>query len=324
MKTDAVVITAPGGPETLELGTTEVPEPGPEEVRVAVTAAGLNRADCLQRRGVYPAPPGVPADVPGLEYAGVVEKVGVRAGLAVGDRVMGIVAGGGMAKHLNVHARETMPVPAGLSLEQAAAIPEVFLTAYDALVQGGIRPGSHVLIHAAGSGVGTAAIQLVKALGAVSIGTSRTPEKLERCKELGLHHTVLVGEEGFADAVKALGGADLVLDTIGAKYLKDNIRSLRKQGTIVTVGLLGGVKAELNLGALLAKRGHIIGSVLRSRPIEEKIELAQRFGREMLPFFEREALRPIVDSVLPMAEIAEAHQRMEASETFGKIVMKWS
>lgn len=326
MNARAVRIREAGGPEVLELGEITIRSPGPHEVRVAVRAAGLNRADCLQRRGVYPAPKGTVPDVPGLEYAGEVEACGdAVTELEVGQRVMGIVAGGGMATHLVVHARECVPVPKSMSFEDAAAIPEAFFTAYDALVlQGGMVSGDHVVIHAAGSGVGTAAIQIARALGGRTIGTSRTAGKLARCTKLGLDHELLVTEGTFAKQVREFGGADLILDTIGAKYLSENLASLRMGGRIVVIGLLGGIKGELNLGQLLGKRATIHGSVLRSRPLEDKIALAQLFTKRVLPLFERGALRPVIDSVMNMDEVQAAHERMEAGKTFGKIVLHWS
>ena len=327
MKARAVTITGAGGVDCLSLGDIDVRDPGPGEIRVAVAAAGLNRADVLQRKGFYPAPPGAPADIPGLEYAGTVEAVGPEAGAwAVGDRVMGIVAGGGMATHLVVHAREALPVPEGLDLDQAAAIPEVFLTAYDALRQADLRPGETLLIHSAGSGVGTAAIQLAALWGVRTVGTSRTPDKLARCQALGLDHAVVPEGGAFAKAIRAqLGGrgADVILDTIGGAYLAENVATLATQGRLVIIGLLGGATAPLPLGLLLARRARVMGTVLRSRPLEEKAALAQEVTRTVLGAFAAGRLRPVVDTVLPMAEVRAAHARMEANETFGKIVLRW-
>jgi putative PIG3 family NAD(P)H quinone oxidoreductase len=297
----AIRIREPGGPEVLEVGEIELPNPGPSQVMVEVAAAGLNRADCLQRRGFYPAPPGVPADVPGLEFAGVVELVG--DGISAwkpGDRVMGIVGGGSMATRVVTEGAQLMPVPKDLSLEEAAAVPEVFLTAYDAIVlQGGLQAGQTVLLHAVASGVGTAAIQIASALA----------HKLPRCTELGLTHAVLVEEGQFADTVLAAvpEGANVVLDTIGAAYLSQNVKVIAKKGRIIVIGLMGGVKAELALGALLAKRASIHGSVLRSR--------SARFATG--------ELKPIIDDVLPMTDVQPAHQRMDANQTFGKLVLRW-
>lgn len=320
-----VRIRESGGPEVLELGTLQVRDPGPGEVRVAVEAAGLNRADTLQRRGFYPAPKGFPADVPGLELAGRVEALGEGvSGFAVGDPVMAITGGGGMATHAVVHSRELLPVPGGLELEQAAAIPEVFLTAFDALfAQGDLRMGETVVLHAVASGVGTAALQLATNAGARVVGTSRSAAKLERCAELGLEHPIDTSDGSFADGVQQLGGADLIIDTIGAKYLGENLKALALRGRIVVLGLMGGVKGEMPLGLLLKKRARITGSTLRARPLEEKATLAQRFIREVLPHFAEGRLKPVVDAVLPMSEVGEAHARMERNETFGKLVLRW-
>ncbi|MBO6933719.1 MAG: NAD(P)H-quinone oxidoreductase [Deltaproteobacteria bacterium] len=320
-----VRIRESGGPEVLELSTTEVRDPGPGEVRVAVAAAGLNRADTLQRRGFYPAPKGFPDDIPGLELAGTVESLGEGvSGFAVGDPVMAIIGGGGMATHAVVHSRELLPVPTGLSLEEAAAIPEVFLTAFDALfAQGDLRMGETVVLHAVASGVGTAALQLAANAGARVIGTSRSADKLERCKELGLAHAVDTSDGTFADPVQQLGGADLIVDTIGAKYLAENLKALALRGRVVVLGLMGGVKGEMPLGLLLGKRARITGSTLRARPLEEKAALAQRFIREALPHFADGRLKPVIDAILPMSEVGEAHARMERNETFGKLVLSW-
>jgi NADPH2:quinone reductase len=327
LKAKAIRIREPGGPDVLEVGEIELAAPSASQVVVEVAAAGLNRADCLQRRGFYPAPSGVPADVPGLEFAGVVESVGDSAiAWKPGDRVMGIVGGGSMATRVITEAAELMAVPEALSLEEAAGVPEVFLTAYDAIVlQGGLQSGGFVLFHAVASGVGTAGIQLASVIGAISIGTSRTADKLPRCTEIGLDHAILVEDGNFADAVLAAApkGVDVILDTIGAAYLGQNVKSIAKKGRIIVIGLMGGVKGELPLGALLAKRASIQGSVLRSRSPEEKTELTESFTKAMLPHFTTGALKPIIDDVLPMSEIQTAHRRMDKNETFGKIVLHW-
>ena len=323
----AIRIREPGGPEVLEVGEIELASPGPTQVLVEVAAAGLNRADCLQRRGFYPAPPGVPADVPGLEIAGVIESVGDSVTTwKPGDRVMGIVAGGGMATRALTEAAELMPIPDAFSLAEAAAVPEVFLTAYDAIVlQGGLARGQTVLLHAVASGVGTAAIQLASVIGANSVGTSRTADKLARCVELGLTHAVLVEEGQFAEQVKtaAANGVNVILDTIGAAYLPQNVQVIAKRGRIIVIGLMGGVKGELNLGLLLARRASVHGSVLRSRSPEEKAALTKSFTDEMLARFTTGELKPIIDAVLPMTNIQDAHRRMDANETFGKLVLTW-
>ncbi len=326
-KAKAIRIREPGGPEVLGVGEIDLPEPGPSQVLVEVAAAGLNRADCLQRRGFYPAPPGVPADVPGLEFAGVIESVGdAVSAWKPGDRVMGIVGGGSMATRVLTESAELMPVPNELSLEEAAAVPEVFLTAYDAIVlQGNLQAGQSVLLHAVASGVGTAGIQLASVIRATSIGTSRTADKLPRCTELGLNHAVLVEDGNFAEAVleAASNGVDVILDTIGAAYLAQNVKVIGKQGRIIVIGLMGGVKGELALGTLLAKRASIQGSVLRSRSPAEKAELTKSFTEEMLGRFATGDLKPIIDEVLPMTDVQAAHQRMDANDTFGKLVLSW-
>lgn len=323
----AVRIQGAGGPEVLTLGSLEVRDPGPDEVRVRVAAAGLNRADCLQRRGVYAAPRGVVPDVPGLEYAGTVEAVGSEVqDVRVGARVMGICAGGSMATHVVVNAGELLPVPEGLTLEEAAAIPEAFMTAYDALVlQGGLGLGQTALIHAVASGVGTAALQLVHALGGTAVGTSRSEAKLEQARALGLKHAICTADGSFADALKGLapGLAHVVLDTIGAKYLAENVKASAPGGRIVTIGLLGGAKGELPLGLLVAKRVSITGSVLRSRTLGEKLALAAAFRTATMPLFARGVLRPVVAELLNMAEIQRAHAKMEADELVGKLVLTW-
>ncbi len=324
----AVRIRGRGGAEVLAIEALDVREPGPGEIRVAVAAAGLNRADLLQRRGLYPAPPGVIADVPGLEYAGTVAALGQGATrFAIGDRVMGIVGGGGMASQLVVHEREAIAVPDGMSLTTAAAIPEAFLTAYDALfVRGALALGETVLIHAAASGVGTAAVQLAHLAGARVLGSSRSRAKLDRLPSLGLDHPIEVTGGRFADEVDRVTGGrgvELILDLVGATYLEDNLKALAVRGRMVVVGLMGGANATMPLGLLLTKRVTVIGTVLRSRPLEEKVALARRFEAEAVPLLAAGRLQPVVDSVLPMADIAEAHRRMEANQPLGKIVLAW-
>ena len=324
----AVTIREPGTPDVLAIADTQVRDPGAFEVLVEVAAAGLNRADLLQRRGLYPAPAGSPADVPGLEYAGVVAAVGEGVTAAkVGDRVMGIAGGGAMATHLVAHERELIPVPEDLELERAAAIPEAFITAFDALLlQAEMGMGDVVLIHAAGSGVGTAAIQLCRAAGARPVGTSRTRDKLDRCRDLGLDEGIEVRDGAFADELGRLTEgrkADIILDGVGAAYAAENLRAAAPKGTIVVIGLMGGAKGEVPLGALLGKRVSLIGTVLRSRPLEEKAAVTQAFARAVIPLFRDGALAPVVDEVMPMSAVREAHERMERNETFGKLVLAW-
>jgi NADPH:quinone reductase len=322
----ALVITGSGGPDVLRLADRPEPEPGPGEIRVRVRASALNRADLLQRLGRYPAPPGAPRDVPGLEYAGEVDAAGEGAGLwAVGNRVMGITGGGGHAEYLIVHEREAVRIPKNLSWEEAAAVPEVFMTAYDALFRLlDLGVGERVLIHAVGSGVGTAAVQLAHAAGAITLGTSRSPEKLQRARELGLD--VALPIDGWAERVEKETdglGVQGVLDLVGGSYIPDDVRVLAVGGRIAVVGLLAGARADLDLGLLLRKRASIIGTVLRSRPLEEKIALARAFSKRVLPLLSSGRVHPVIDSVYRFDQAAEAHRRMESNETFGKLVLKW-
>ena len=324
----AVAVARPGGPEVLQLAERPLPEPGPGEIRVRVHASALNRADLLQRQGRYPAPPGAPQDVPGLEYAGEVDAVGEGAGLwAVGNRVMGIVGGGGYAEYVVVHEREAMRIPQGLSFEEGAAIPEAFLTAYDALfTRLELLMGERVLIHAVGSGVGTAALQLARAAGAVTIGTSRSPEKLARAAELGLDVGIDTGKEDLAAALENAtygSGVHAVVDLVGGRILEESLRGLAQGGRVVVVGTVAGSKVELDLGLLLRRRIRIVGTVLRTRPLEEKIALAREFSSTVLPLLSSGKIRPVIDRVYPFAEIADAHRQMEGNDTFGKIVLKW-
>lgn len=313
-----------GGREVLAIDEVDRPEPGPDQVLVRVAAAGLNRADVIQRRGQYPAPPGWPPDIPGLEYVGVVELCGPGVTrLQPGARVMGLVGGGAHAEYLVVHEREAMPVPARLGDIEAAAIPEAFLTAYDALVtRGRVAPGERVLIHAVGSGVGTAAVQLARWLGATVLGTSRTADKLFRARALGLDLGLDTSERSFREGLDA--PVDLILDFFGAGALADNLASLALRGRLVLLGTMQGAEAErVDLGRILRGRLEVIGTVMRSRPREERVALADEFTARVLPEIAAGRLAPIVGAVYPMTAIADAHAAMEANEVFGKIVLAW-
>ena len=324
----AVIITRPGGPEVLELQDRPIPQPGIGQIRVRVRASALNRADILQREGNYPVPPGAPADIIGMEYVGEVDALGDGATLwKVGERVMGIVGGGGHAQYLLVHEREAMRMPAALSWEDAAAIPEAFLTAYDALfARLNLKTGETVLIHAVGSGVGTAALQIAKVAGGRVVGTTRSPEKLARARELGLDIAVDASSGDWAAEVEKSVGRETVnavLDLVGGNYLEGNVRVVTPKGRIVVVGLTGGATAPLNMGVLLRKRLTLVGTVLRARPLEEKITLAREFSERMVPLFDNGRLRPVVDRVLAFEEIRDAHRLMQSNTTFGKIVLAW-
>lgn len=325
----AIVFAGFGGPEVVEVR--EVPEPSPArgEVLVRVRAAALNRADLLQRRGLYPPPPGTAPDRPGLELAGEVLAVGpgVTAWKA-GDRVMAIAAGEAQAERAVVHERMLLPIPENLSFEEAGALPESGITSHDALFTlGGLRPGATVLVHAVGSGVATVALQLARAAGATVIGTSRTEEKLTRAGALGLVHGLRVGAPPqFAAEVRRRSGgrgAELVLDFVGAPYLAENLAALAPGGRIVQIGTMGGARAELDLAALLRVRATVIGTVLRPRPLEEKIAATQAFGRDVLPLLAEGRVRPVVDAVIPAADARAAHARMERNESFGKLVLRF-
>ncbi len=323
----ALTITHPGGPEVLELRTVADPVIGPEEVLVRVRASALNRADLLQRRGQYPAPPGAPADIPGLEFAGEVEACGeLVAALQPADRVMGIVSGGGHAEKLRVHERLCLRVPPGMSFEDAAAVPEAFLTAYDALfLRGGLRPGEAVLLHAAGSGVGTAAAAIATVAGARVVALSRSADKRRRLQEMGIHRVLDPADPNLAAAIRMAAGGegvDLAIDFLGASSWTVNLEVLAVRGRLVLCGTMGGSKVEVELGTLMRKRLTIVGTVLRSRPIEEKIDLVQSFARTMLPLLAAGRLHPVVDRVVPLEEAAGAHGAMERNENFGKIVLK--
>jgi putative PIG3 family NAD(P)H quinone oxidoreductase len=326
----AVVFEGKGGPEVASVREVADPAPQRGEVLVRVRAAALNRADLLQRRGLYPPPPGTREDVPGLELAGEVVKAGEGvAAWKPGDRVMAISAGEAQAELAVVHERMLLRVPDGMSLEDAGAIPEAGITSHDALFTlGGLRPGWPVLVHAVGSGVSTAAVQIAKAAGATVIGTSRTAEKLERARALGMDHGLLVGKEEprFADEVRKLTGkrgCPVILDFVGGPYAAENLAALAPGGRIVVIGTMGGAKPTLDLSLLMRTRGAIVGTVLRPRPLEEKIAATQAFARDVLPLVASGKVKPVVDAVLPAARAREAHERMERNETFGKLVLSF-
>jgi putative PIG3 family NAD(P)H quinone oxidoreductase len=322
----AIVIARPGGPEVLELRDVPDPVPSRGEVRVGVRATAVNRADLLQRAGFYPAPPGWPADIPGMEFAGEIDTLGEGVtGWKVGDRVFGLAGGGAYAEKLVIHSRTLARVPGALTWVDAASIPEAFITAYDAMVTlGGLASGERVLIHAVGSGVGTAASQIARAIGARSIGTARTRAKLERSSALGLDEGIVAADGRFAEETLRLTGGegvDLVLDLVGGEYLGENVACAAPRGRIVVVGLLAGTQAQLDLGALLRKRLTVVGTMLRSRPLEEKILAIQVFARHVVPLFERGALRAVVDRMLPLEKAGEAHAYVASNDGFGKVVL---
>ena len=324
----AVIFEGAGGPEVITIGEVPKPEVRPDHIRVRVHAAGVNRADLIQRRGQYPAPSGWPANIPGLEYAGEVEAV--RPGVTrwkVGDRVMGLVGGGAQAEFVVVHQGEVLPVPSGLSYAEAAAIPEAFLTAYDALVtRARLQPGARVLVPAVGSGVGTAATQIARHLGATVLGTSRSGDKLARALVYGLDVGIDTSSTPFREAVG--DPVNIVLDVLGGPSFGDNLAVLAPRGRLVLLGFLAGSSTEVDLGPILRKRLEIIGTVMRTRGLEERIPLVSEFAARVLPLFQARAdqgasLRPVLERSYPMTQLADAHRVMEGNATFGKIVVEW-
>jgi putative PIG3 family NAD(P)H quinone oxidoreductase len=321
----AVVLRSHGGTEVLQFEDVPSLVPGDYDIVVTVHATALNRADLLQRMGLYPNPFPEEFDIPGLEYAGVVTSVGQRVTLwSPGDKVMGIVAGGAYAQEVRVHERQAMAVPSHLSLSDAAAIPEVFLTAWDALVvQGGLTSGRWALVHAGASGVGSAAIQLCRAIGA-RIAVTCSTGKVDACRNMGADLVIDYSTQDFVEETKkATGGrgVSVVLDVIGGDYVERNVACLATQGRIIQVGTMAGKATPFNVGILLPKRATITGTVLRPRPLEEKVALTQRFIHEVLPLFDTGQLAPLVDSRFAFDDIAAAHDRMAANLNIGKIVI---
>lgn len=323
----AVYIKEFGGAENLEIREVENPsKPTNEQVLVNVKASALNRADILQRQGFYPAPKGFPERILGLEFAGEVEEIGKNVkDFAIGDRVFGITAGGAQAEFLLTEESLLAKIPENLSLTQAAAIPEAFITAHDAIfTNGNLQQNETLLIHAVGSGVGLAALQLAKAQNIKVFGTSRTLEKLEKCREFGLDERILTANKvEFAEIIKEKnGGVDVILDLVGAKFFNENLESLNLKGRLILVGLTSGRTAEFNLGIALSKRLKIIGTVLRSRPTNEKAEANKKFITEVLPLFESGKIVPNIDRVFKFEEIRTAHEYLESNESFGKIILE--
>lgn len=325
----AAVITRPGGPDVLALRTVERPAPGAGEVLVRVRATALNRADLLQREGRYPAPPGWPADIPGMEVAGEVAACGPGVALwNAGDRVFGIVGGGGNAEFVVTHERTLAAIPENLSWTEAAAVPEAFITAHDALLtQAEVRPSERVLIHAVGSGVGLAALQLARAAGAVPLGDARTADKIERARALGLEHGIVTasGPDDIAAQVSSItkgAGVEIVLDLVGGAYFGASLAAAAPKGRIILIGTMGGREVSIPLGLVLGKRLTVRGTVLRARPLEEKIAATRAFAAQVVPLLARGAVKPNIDRVFPLGEIGAAHRYLESNVTFGKVVLE--
>jgi NADPH2:quinone reductase len=323
----AVVMKGFGGPEVLQLGETPRPSPDPDQVLIRVAATSVNRADLHQRAGNYAPPPG-DSEILGLECAGVIETLGEGvSGWRAGDRVMTLLGGGGYAEYATAPASTLMPVPENLDLVRAAAIAEVWITAFlNVFREAALQPGETLLVHGGASGVGTAAIQLAKALGPspvlVTVGSE---EKAKACLALGADHAIPYKTEDFSKRVLELTanrGVDVILDHIGGPYLEPNLACLAAYGRLVIIGLLGGTKAELNIGRLMVKRQRIVGSVLRARPVEEKAKITAAFREKVLPRFASGELKPVIHTVLPLAEVRSAQELMAADGNVGKIVLQ--
>lgn len=309
----------------------EVPDislSSPTEVLVRVHAAGLNRADLVQAAGNYPPPAGYDPKIPGLEFAGEIVDCGSEVvGFAVGDRVFGIVAGEGQAEFVRTDSSCIAKIPDNLTYSHSAAVPEVFITGYDAIFTlGDLSAAQTLLVHAVGSGVGLAALQLANAAGARVIGTSRTADKLERAREYGLEHGIVTSDAKFADNVSRITdgkGANVILDLVGASYFEDNIRSIAYQGRLILVGLTGGRAANIDLGAMLFKRATVIGTSLRARSMEEKAVVTERFAKEVLPLLVSGTVVPTVDRVFAATDVAEAYRYLSSNESFGKVILEF-
>ena len=321
----AIVIANPGGPDALELQDVPAPVPAPGEVLIDVAAAGLNRADVLQRQGNYPVPPGAPA-YPGLEVSGRVSAVGTGVeGLEVGADVVALLSGGGYAEQVAVPAGQVLPVPADMDLVTAAALPEVAATVFSNLfMAAGVREGEYVLIHGGAGGIGTMAIQLVAAFGAVPMVTASSASKLELAESLGAKVLINYKEQDFVEEVRqATGGrgADVILDVMGAKYLQRNIDALAVAGRLVIIGLQGGTRAEIDLNALMLKRCAVMGTTLRGRPEEEKSAIMAAVGEYVWPMIKDGSVKPLVDRTFPLAEAAAAHEYFDSGQHTGKILL---
>lgn len=326
----AVYIKEFGGAENLEIREVENPEkPKGTEVLINVKAAAVNRADVLQRQGFYPAPKGFPERILGLEFAGEVAEIGENVkDFKVGDRVFGITAGGAQAEFVLSDESLLARIPDNLSFTEAAAIPEAFITAHDAIfTNGNLQEKETLLIHAVGSGVGLAALQLAKAKNIKTFGTSRKTDKLEKCQQLGLNEAILTTKySNFAENIKSKTdgkGVDVILDLVGASVFITNLESLALKGRIVLVGLVGGRSAGFDLGLALQKRARIIGTVLRSRPTAEKAEATKKFIEEVLPLIADGTVKPNLDKVFPIEEVRKAHEYLESNESFGKVVLEF-
>jgi putative PIG3 family NAD(P)H quinone oxidoreductase len=324
----AVEITAPGGPEVLRLGERAVPVPANDEILIHVAAAGVNRPDCLQRRGLYAPPPGV-SDLPGLEVSGIVVAQGGdcygNADVAIGSRVCALLAGGGYAEYVAAPAVQCLPLPGKLSFVQAAGIPETFFTVWtNVFERARLQPGETLLVHGGASGIGTTAIQLARAFGARVFATVGNNEKRELCERLGAERAINYREETFSDVVRELTngrGVDVILDIVGGEYLDANLNALAMEGRLAVIGVLGGARGTLNLAQMLTKRLTITASTLRPRSTQEKGRIGQALRHRVWPWLEAGAVAPVIQTTLPLASAARAHEQLEANAAMGKIVL---
>lgn len=320
-----IVISKPGPPGVLELETLPTPVPDDDEILIQVAAAGVNRPDVLQRRGLYPPPAGA-SELPGLEVAGVVIATGKNTTrFQRGQLVCALLAGGGYAEYCSVPEVQCLPVPAGMSLATAAAVPETFFTVWtNVFDRGHLRPGERILVHGGASGIGTTAIQLANAFGAEVYATAGSDEKVQLCETLGARKAVNYRTENFREVIKALTnneGVDLVFDIVGGSYLEDNIKLLKTEGRLVVIGVLGGAKGNLNLGLVLSKRLVVTGSTLRARPAAAKGEIAAALEQQVWPLLANGQVKPVIQECLPLGEAAKSHERIEANDTAGKLVL---
>ena len=319
----AIEITAPGEPDVLQPTEAPLPEPGPAEVRIRVIAAGVNRPDCLQRRGLYPPPPGA-SEVPGLEVAGIVDAAGADvAELRPGDSVCALLAGGGYAEYCVAPAVQCLPVPAGLTYTEAAVLPETFFTVWtNVFDRGALQPGERILVHGGASGIGTTAIQLASALGSTVYATAGSDAKKVLCESLGAERAVNYRTEDFLTVLKEhAGGVDVIFDIVGGGYLEQNVKLLKPDGRLVVIGILGGAKGTLNLGLVLSKRLVITGSTLRARSAEEKGAIAAELRARVWPLLEQGTVKPVVQQTWPLEQAAAAHELLENNAAAGKLAL---
>jgi putative PIG3 family NAD(P)H quinone oxidoreductase len=319
----AVTVPTPGGPEALILAELPDPEPGAGEVVIDVVGTAVNRADLLQRRGLYPPPPGA-SEVLGLECAGTVRSVGQDVtGWAIGDEVCALLAGGGYAEQVAVPAAQLMRVPVGVPLDVAGALPEVACTVWsNVFMIANLQPGETLLVHGGAGGIGTFAIQLGVALGAHVLATAGSADKLELCRSLGAERAISYREEDFVEVLREAGGADVILDNMGAKYLERNIAALAPQGRVVVIGMQGGTRGELDLGALMAARGAVVATTLRSRPATEKAAICRAVEEHVWPLLEAGTVKPVVGVTFGLDKVAEAHTLMESGSHTGKVLLR--